>query len=397
MRNKSSQASISNLWITATLLLAACNANTATPATPAPPKPAVTFVAPENTPTTATATTNTSPIAAVTTATPNPANTTRVSSPAPQFIQLTTGGCCVQPFFSPDGAQVLYLDKPSAASEVGIYGVPIAQPLAEPTLVSPQLGPFSRDMSLAVDLINRQTTITKRADNTTWVINNGGRSVSISPDNSKVAWNVSQDSGNFDVRRSEVWIANVDGSDAKRVLTRYGGGMQGWLSDSQHILVGGKANRNDAAATLSIYNLSDGSSRDLFSADRMRGQSLSPDDRWMAFFVAQSREPSNNGMFLMRIDSSATVTQPQRLDWFGTYRWRDAHHLLYVPLKLGQPSHELWQLDAESGQSTQLIAASADSPFKIGNGDWDVSDDGAHLLFVSAKDRNIWLFNLPAD
>lgn len=377
-------------WIATALLLSACNANAVAPT--ATPKPAVTFVAPQSTPTTALS--NTAPIAARSTTTPD---ASAKPSASPQFLQLTTGGCCVQPFFAPDGSQVLYLDKPTQEAEVGIYGVPIAQPLAAPTLFSPQLGPFSRDMSLSVDLINKQTTITKRADNSRWVIDNGGRSVSISPDNSKVAWNVSQDSGNFDVRRSEVWIANIDGSDAKRVLTRYGGGMQGWLSDSQHILLGGKANRNDAKSTLSIYDLRDGSSRDLYSTDRMRGQSLSPDDRWMAFFVAQSREPSNNGMFLMQIDSSATVTQPQRLDWFGTYRWRDAHHLVYVPLKLGQPSHELWQLDVDSGQSTQLIAASADSPFKIGNGDWDISDDGAHLLFVSAKDRNIWLFNLPSD
>jgi len=392
MSNKSNQTSTLKLkWLSAALLLAACNANPTALATPATPKPAVTFVAPQNTPTTVTS--NTSPIAAVSTATPNTPN---AASPSLQFIQLTTGGCCVQPFFSPDGAQVLYLDKPTPDAEVGIYGVPIAKPLAEPALFSPQLGPFSRDMSLSVDLINKQTTITKRADNTRWVINNGGRSVSISPDNSKVAWNVSQDSGNFDVRRSEVWIANIDGSDAKRVLTRYGGGMQGWLSDSQHILVGGKANRNDAAATLSIYDLNSSDSRDLYSADRIRGQSLSPDDRWMAFFVAQSRQPSSNGMFLLQIDSSATVTQPQRLDWFGTYRWRDAHHLLYVPLKPGQPSHELWQLDVDSGQSTQLISASADSPFRIGNGDWDISDDGTHLLFVSAKDHNIWLMNLPA-
>ena len=217
----------------------------------------------------------------------------------------------MQPFFSPDNAQVLYLDKPSPDAPAGIYGVPVTQPMATPTLFTALLGPFSRDMSLAADLENGQTVVRKRSDDTRWVINNGGRSVSFSPDNRRIAWNVSQDSGNFDVRRSEIWVANSDGSAAKRVLTRYGGGIQGWLSDSQRFLVGGKANRNDATGTLSIFDLSDGSLRDVYSADRMRGFLLSPD-------IHPSRAPDLGARFRARCLWEALVSQPTsalRVSW----------------------------------------------------------------------------------
>lgn len=335
--------------------------------------------------------------------TPDAPNTSDSSAPLsgisttaaalPKFVQLTSGGCCVQPFFSPDDTQALFIDKSSPDATTGIYGVPLSQPLSTPTLFTPLLGPFSRDMSLAVDLIGGKTTLQKRTgDAPPWVINNGGRVISFSPDNTLIAWNVSQDSGNFDVRRSEVWIANLDGSAARRVLVRYGGGIQGWMDDSQRFLVGGKANRNDPTTTLSIFDLRDNSLRDVYSADRMRGFNLSPDGNWLVFFIAQSRQSDMNGMYLL--DLKTPNAQPKRQDWFGAYRWRNNTQLLYVPLISGAPSSELRQLNIETGATEVLLPASADSPFKIGNGDWDTSRDGRHLLFVSARDRNIWLLNL---
>ncbi len=325
-----------------------------------------------------------------------PPATLATSLAPPQFTQLTRDGCCVQPFFSPDNTQALFLDKPNPDAPTGIYGVPVNQPMSAPSLFTPLLGPFSRDMSLAADLVNGQTVIRRRLDDgdggASWTINNGGRIVSFSPDNALIAWNVSQDSGNFDVRRSEIWIANVDGSNARRVLVRYGGGIQGWLGDGQRFLVGGKANRNDPTATLSIFDLRDSSLRDVYSADRMRGFSLSPDSRWLVYFIAQSRQPEMNGLYVL--DLVTLGAQPQRQNWFGAYRWRNDKQLLYVPLTPNAAGSDLHQLNVETSVSDLLVSASAESPFKIGNGDWDVSRDGQHVLFVNARDRNIWLLNL---
>jgi Tol biopolymer transport system component len=309
------------------------------------------------------------------------------------FTQLTTSGCCVQPFFSPDGRRVLYLDKPAADKPVGLWAIATDKSLSQPELFTERLGPFSRDLSLALDLQNGRTVVERLSDGARWTINNGGRSVSFSPDATRIAWTVQQESGGFDARRSDIYVANVDGSGMKRVLTRFGGGTLGWLPDSKHILVGGKANRADETAMLGVLDLDAGQVRDLVPVERLRSALLSPDGKKLVYYVAQARDGSQNGMYLLDLTQTSPI--PQRLNFFGAFRWRDGNRLLYIPLQPGAPSNELWQLDATTGKAEQIIAASAGSPFKITNGDWDVSRDGAKLLFLSARDRNIWLASLP--
>lgn len=312
--------------------------------------------------------------------------------PAVAFVQLTQGQCCPQPFFSPDGSRVLYLDRPSPDAPVGIWSVAVDRPLSPPELFTTRLGPFSRDLSLALDLQGGHTVIERLSDGHRWTINNGGRIVSFSPDAKRIAWAVQQEVGGFDVRRVEVWMANTDGSDARRIATRFGGGALAWFSDSRRLLLGGRINRDDQQAMLSILDVEAGSARDVMPYERLRGALLSPDGRWLAYFIGQSRDAAQDGMYVL--DLELPIAQPQRLDFFGAYRWRDGRRLLYIPLQMGAPSHELWQLDVMTGEAQRLIAASAGSPFKIANGDWDVSSDGAKIVFLSARDRNLWLARL---
>jgi Tol biopolymer transport system component len=287
---------------------------------------------------------------------------------------------------------VAFLDKPSAEAAAGMYAVPIDAPLSQPTLLTEKLGPFSRDLAYSVDLLGDQTFVERLSDSTKFPINNGGRNVSFSPDATRIVWTVSQDESNNDVRRNDIWLANIDGSEAQRIATRFGGGVVAWFNGSPRMLISGKPNRNDPAPTLAILNLTEGDIQPLYTAERMRGFSLAPDDRHLVFFIAQAQDESLNGLYLLALDEANP--QPKRLEFFGAYKWRDATRLLYIPLKLNQPSHELWQLDVTTGQSQLLIPASPSSPFRVANGDWDVSRDGKHLAYVNAKDRNIWLVNL---
>src|SRR5512137_750188 len=64
------------------------------------------------------------------TATPQPTSTPRptltpTATPTPPLTQLTSGGCCVNPGWSPDSRQVLFIDKPSEGDPAGIYAVDI--------------------------------------------------------------------------------------------------------------------------------------------------------------------------------------------------------------------------------------------------------------------------------
>lgn len=329
--------------------------------------------------------------------TPEPATPlpTASSTPLaqPTFAQMTQGGCCVQPFFSPDGSRILYLDKPSADAHTGLWSVTVTQPLAPPMLYTQRLGPFSRDFSLNEFLEGGRTIVERMSDGTQWTIDNGGRRILFSPDDQRIAWTVGEEVGNFDVRRSDIWLADLDGSNARRVATLYGGGIQAWFNDSSRMLVIGKANRSDAVPALSILSLADGSLTQLIDVERSRSMLLSPDDRRIVYYVSQASDATQDGMYLL--DLSATPAIPQRLDFFGAYRWCSPTALYYIPLQTSAPSNELWRLDVTTGQARALIPAGTDSPFKIGNGDWDVSPDGRQIVYLNARDRNIWLVTLP--
>lgn len=311
-----------------------------------------------------------------------------------RFTQLTQSGCCVQPFFSSDGGRVLFLDRPAPSAAAGIYGVRVDRPLTPPELMTEKLGPFSRDMRYSASLVNGRTVVERSgAEPVRWTIDNGGRSVSFSPNGERLVWSVSPGAaGNFDRRRTDIWTAAIDGSGVRKVATRYGGGVTAWLPDGERVLIAGRAKLSDASSTAAILDLRDGTLRDLFPVERWRAALISPDGRRLIYYVAGAREKGKGGVFL--VDLTAATPVPQRLDFFGAYRWRDASRLLYVPLTPGAPSNELWQYDASTGRSERLVAAAAGSPLHIAGGDWDVSPDGRRIVFVSARDRALWVAEL---
>ena len=119
------------------LTLTACAGSAAAtqpPATARPTaQPAVAITLPANRFDTPTPRPTAMPTATLTpTRTPTPTST---PTPAPALTQLTRNGCCVQPFFSPDGRQVLFIDKPNPNAAAGIYGLNLAQPPTQPALV----------------------------------------------------------------------------------------------------------------------------------------------------------------------------------------------------------------------------------------------------------------------
>jgi len=284
----------------------------------------------------------------------------------------------------------MFLDRPAPDAELGIWSVAVDRPLSAPTLFTHRLGLFSRDLSLVADLEDGQTIVERLRDGARWVIPNGGRPIAFSPDGRYVVWSVAQGIANFDIRRVEIWLANADGSGARRVAVRFGGGFAGWMPDGRGLLLSGRRSPQSPQAELTLLDIAQGGERTLLFYERLLGLSASPGGRWLAYIVTQARE---NGVFVLSL--TRPLATPQRLDFFGAYRWRDGDQLLYVPMAPGAAGDELWQLDLARGQKQQLIRAEAGSPFKIANNDWAVSPDGSQLVFLSARDRNLWLVKLP--
>jgi hypothetical protein len=303
--------------------------------------------------------------------------------------QLTSGGCCVQPQFSPDGAQVWFIDKPAENQPSGLWGVDALRG-GEPFFVTDKLGVYSVDRSLIAYPENGQAMIERLATGERWVAPSNGRAISFSPDGLFIAWSIAPGSGAFDQRLTEIWIANVDGSAPRQVARLLGGGFSDWFPDSARLLVFGRG--DDGQWSLAALRLADGSLTPIISGPRLRGGTLSPDGAWVAFQWTFTGDAARDGLWVARTDGSAA----RRLDIFGAYRWRDDAHLLVTPLELNVGSQRFVEVEVTTGE-TRALTDPALTPIHIADGDWALSPDGRRVVFVNADDRNLWMIDLTVD
>lgn len=317
----------------------------------------------------------------------------------PQAIRLTTGGCCTQPFWSPDSTEIRFIDKPADTSPVGIWGVPLGQPLAEPVLVSERIELSTALPDYLIETDGDTTTIERLADGERWAVPAQGRTVRISPDRKRIAWSITNADLEPERQVAAVWVANLDGSEARQVATLPRGGVSGWISDDI-LLVNGRESLQAQEQTLSALSLADGSTTELARAERLRGQVLSPSGQWIVYYTTFDPDPDKNGMVLVRTDGSERRQLDREL--FGAYQWRgcpgpcgpEEDRLLVVPFDPDTAFHRLVEVDPATGDATPLTDP-AITPFKIANGDWRISPNGRYVAYVESSDRNIWVIELP--
>lgn len=331
------------------------------------------------------------------TATPTP---TATPVPPPQAVQLTTGGCCTQPFWSPDAQQVRFIDRPGADQPVGIWGVSIDAPLAAPEFITDRLAESTASAKYLVETTGNTTVIERRADGQRWTVPAGGRNVLISPDETRIAWAVTNDDASPGQQVTRLWLANLDGSGAQQVATLPRGSVSGWITPDT-LLISSRESLQAREQILSALSLADGTRTELARAERLRGQVLSPSGGWVVYYVTFDADPARNGLWVVSTDG----TQKTQLsaDLFGSYQWRpcatrcspDEDRLVIVPMQIDAPLHWFVELDPASGE-TRPLTDPAVTPFKIANGDWRISPDGRHVAYVERSDRNVWVIGLPA-
>jgi len=324
------------------------------------------------------------------TKTPEPTPTI-MPTPTPELRQLTTGGCCVMPSWSPDSRQVLFIDKPAAEAEAGVYAVDIDR-AQEPQLSGP-VGIYSPDRSLVAYPVDVRTIVDKLSTGDRWVIPNNGQALEFSPDNRRVAWEIEAISGPYDERQTEIFMANYDGADAVKVARVYGGGLVGWLPRGLNILFLGRPSLSTRDRTLTVLDLRTNEAIDLVTAERIGGVGVSRDGSWVAYYISFDSDAERNGIWVQRADGSGA----RQLDVWGAYQWRDDSHLLVIPARPApDQAFEIWEIDAAAGEKRQLTDAAV-TPLTILNGDWRISPDGRYVVFVNSADRNLWLLELPEE
>lgn len=306
----------------------------------------------------------------------------------PALRRLTSGGCCVDPFWAPDGQQLLYIDRPSPEGPEGLWSVSAVG--SEPQFITERLGIYSPDMQLRAFPQDGTTYIENLSTGEQWNIPNGGRGVSFSPDRTWLAWTAGQTGPPFNTARRDIWISSLDGGQERMVFSGMRADFEGWFPDGR-ILVSGLVEGSDSEQALWVLNPDQAEDRvELGRGARIRAARISPDGDWVAFLTTFSADPAQDGLWL----ANSRTGERRRLEIFGGYLWRDGQRLLVVPLDLSQPAHRLLQVEAPSGQ-VQPVTDPATTPFKIANADWSVSPDGELIAFVSADDGNIWVLELP--
>lgn len=315
-----------------------------------------------------------------------------IASSAPALRQLTKGGCCVQPIFSPAGQEVLFIDKPDEASPTGVYAVELTNP-QNPVLREEIIGFRSPDRTIVGTIAGDQVDFVNETRGDRWTVDTGGNWPRISPDNRWVLWVASDQEGPFDRRQSDVWLANLDGSKARKIFSIFGGGFAGWFPNSERVLFTGRDNPSDEKVTLFVYDVKNERRTNLFAHKRLRGGDISSGGSWIAFFITFADDPAENGLWLV---SSDGVTQRKlELPRFGGYQWQNDDTILFIPMReAAENSMQLWAINASTGQA-QTLTDPTQLSFSISNGDWDVSPDGSAIVFVSSTDNNLWLLTLP--
>jgi Tol biopolymer transport system component len=287
---------------------------------------------------------------------------------------------------------VLFIDKPSPNDSVGFYAVDIAAGTNKPPQRSGPVGVYSQDRSLITYLDKGRTVVEKLSSGERWVMPNNYQ-VAFAPDNQHLSWADSEENSNipYDQRRSDLYIAQVDGSKAVRVARVYGGGFVGWLPGGTKILVSARPSLAVRERTLSVLDLNTQASVNLVTAERISGVSVSNGGTWIAYTITFDADKSRNGIWIQRTDG----TPARKIELWGAYQWRDDGRLLVIPARASADrAFEILEVDAATGKIRKLTDV-AITPLQILNGDWRVSPDGQYIAYVNSVDRNLWLLKLP--
>jgi hypothetical protein len=332
-----------------------------------------------------------SPEKATTTQAPTPPAEPLLATPAGR--QITRGECCTKPYWSEDSTQVRFVDQPAPDEPLGVWGVDLAQPDTGPRLIEERLAIYSPDGTLIAypDRENGLAIVERPGDGQRWEVDTQEHSVSFTPDSQGLIWTAYDENAPWDTREETIWLADLDGGNTRAVFSARRTNPIDWLSDDELLMVQGYPDTSDVR--MFKLSLRDGAETTLREGNRMRGLALSPDKRHLVYYAQFEPDAAQNGVWLMDLQNPTQAAQ--KLPFFGTYRWRDDHRLIYVPLDPGSASHGFYEYDVRTGDTRPLFPGG--SSLIIANNDWQVSPDGLKIALVAAKGTEldgIWILDI---
>jgi hypothetical protein len=339
-------------------------------------------------------------ISAVAAASPVIANSDEILSAADTPLevlsigrQVTGGDCCTRPYWREDGAEVRFIDQPAPEAPLGIWGVDTTQDNPSPELVTSRLAVYSPDGTLIAypDGPRGVVIIERLADGQQWEVETQERRITFTPDSQSILWTTYDEDAPRDRREETIWLANVDGSNIRIVFSGRRTDPVAWLSNDELLMTRRLAGTSDR--TLFTLFVDNGRQTELMTGPRMRGLALSPDKRYLVYYVTFEQNSAKNGVWLADLQNPRQLAR--KLPFFGTYRWRDHQRLIYVPFERGDSGHNFFEYDLSSGQTRPLFPSGTN--LMIANNDWRVSADGGKIALVAAQGTEldgIWVLDI---
>ena len=307
--------------------------------------------------------------------------------------QITAGNCCTHPYWNQDSTQVRFIDQPQPDAPLGIWGVDVTQSELEPQLVTERLGIYSPDQNY-IAYPNRRTgvaVVERLATGQTVEFDTQEDSINFTPDGQRVMWTTSDEDVPRERRVETLWLADIDGSNVRAVFGERRTNRVSWLTDDTWLMSRGFPRTSDIE--LFTLSIEDGRQTSLMMGPEMRGETFSPDKRYMVYSVSFEPEIDENGLWILDFQNQPLT--PQKLPFFGTYRWRDNERLIYVPFEPEAIEHNFYEYNVTTGQTRPLFPAGTN--LTIANNDWRVSPDGKKIALVAAEGTEldgIWVLDI---
>lgn len=307
--------------------------------------------------------------------------------------QIVADGCCGGAWWAADSSALNFIDRPPGSASTAIYTAAVWPPGGQPTVLDAGVLLASGAARYMIRPAGDVSIVRDTVDGTEWPLPTGGNPVRLTPDGTRAVWWDSW-GGRADVDNLvRVFGADIHGTDVRELVALFGATVPACMPDSPRCLVIGRPVKDLPMFVLTTIDTVSGTMIELARGTFLSDAALSPDGRWVAFYLALNREhPDRNGVFLAPTFVEE-VGRVKKLDFEGAYRWRLPSRLVYVPMQTENGFHTVWEMDANSGVVRRLVGP--DAQIRIANNDWSISPDGATMAWVDERGRGVWAVDLP--
>jgi len=184
----------------------------------------------------------------------------------------------------------------------------------------------------------------------------------------------------------------LDGN-LRRQVQRLAGGYSMWLDNHRLLLVKRIVWTADTQLFLLDIDAAESAPVLLGTYPYVRDIQVAPGGAQIAFLMPFQDDPDASGIYTLQTQPGAT---PQKLPFFGAYRWRDDQSLYTLSYDASTDVHALGLYDTATGEHRTLTDPD-DLPIRVANGEWHVSPDGTRISYVDPTDYALYLLTIEGD